>query len=470
MMKHYCKSYVFYRFLASSFMALLVIFSFCGEFIESSFEAIFYVLFGYLGFLFLNLIYSFVYYKLTYYELQESEIVLKRGVFIRRVLRVSYKNIHAIDYSQSIIQRIFQIKVLKIDSGATINSAIPEIVIFQNPNNMAAIEQEIRSKMGEEHANEEVRVVQQPEESLYFYDSVKKLLYSLIQSLLMLLVITLLGIGASFAIALSGEMGIIPLIIGIMLALLLITYVVIFLYEIITNYDYRVSVNDKYIIINHGLLTKYHNTLPIDKVKGIIVHEGILMRLFGYASVKIEVVGFGNDNNKTAGLLFPFIKSCEINDYLARVLPEFKVVEPKNNPAYFRFFCFIPSVILLPIIFAPFVILVASNMISWAIYALILGMVLYGLVMLILLMEYKNNGYTIYDDKICISNGSLLKRTIILPRKSIIGIEYYDTICRKKKNVSTFIVHYFNNAIKNTERIRILDNSCYDELYRFMKK
>lgn len=470
-MRHYSKKSIIINFLKG----IGVILCFGASIILSSIEEfdLGVLLFSAIAIIFMAiiyLIYCFIYYKNTGYIIDSEGINLKKGVFFRKNINISYDKINAIDYSQSLLERIIGIKTLKIDTGSTIQAENPEIVIIEDDDKIIEIENEIKSYMNKDKKE----VIEEEKTSNidieYKFDLGKMILYSILS------VMPLCLLAFAFVFTLSISLLVIKefLYLGILLVcLVILIFISIFgsiIHQFLYNYNYEIEKNEDYIFINHGLFTRYHNTLPIKKVKAIIIEQNIVKRMFGFASVKIEVVGFGRTEEQATNLLFPLIKLNEINNYLSNMLPNFTYVEPNIKSKYFRFYLFIPSIFIIGLIS---VLLAFYPLINNQIYLLgvfLIGTFMYLLMLLNQMLSYSNSGLSVLDDRIIISNGSFTKRMIILSIKSMIGLEKKDTYCRRKKNTTSIIVHYFNHALKNTEKIKIIDDKCFDELNKVLIK
>ena len=64
-------------------------------------------------------------------------------------------------------------------------------------------------------------------------------------------------------------------------------------------FRFRYRITPKEIIIQSGILTRQHRSIPIEKIQNIEIEQSLLPRLFGTAKVKIETAG----SAKTEGVL-----------------------------------------------------------------------------------------------------------------------------------------------------------------------
>jgi putative membrane protein len=73
--------------------------------------------------------------------------------------------------------------------------------------------------------------------------------------------------------------------------------------------------------IRRGLLQRSEVVLPVRRVHGVRVVEGLLRRPFGLAAVRVEVAGYAAEAS-AARTLFPLLRRADVEPFLAELLPE----------------------------------------------------------------------------------------------------------------------------------------------------
>lgn len=86
------------------------------------------------------------------------------------------------------------------------------------------------------------------------------------------------------------------------------------------NFELRREADQLYL--QYGLLDRRRTTIPIRRIQAIQIREGVLRQPFGFAEIRFETAGFGNDVS-SSGVLFPLLPRREVPDLLARASPEF---------------------------------------------------------------------------------------------------------------------------------------------------
>ncbi len=85
-------------------------------------------------------------------------------------------------------------------------------------------------------------------------------------------------------------------VIGISVAILSLILILtkIFAGLFVKNFSYEIS--EKYIIINHGIVTLHKTTIPFSRIQNISVVQGFFDRRFGIYTVKVETAGLAGMN------------------------------------------------------------------------------------------------------------------------------------------------------------------------------
>ena len=368
-MKRFDKGYVYSALLSDLFVSVFLSFVFFQEiFLNENASAedmlVALPLFAVAsGLIYLCLIvYRILYYRTSGYELTETEIRCNRGVLFRKRSVLDYKNVHAINKKQSLIHRIFGIAVLTVDSGSANTAHQAEITIVERAKTVDALMNELNS-LKENGTREPPQaadggeVLLSEKDSLYHFTSKKKLLYTVISLAstafvtVMLFVFAILILGACRLIlqldlfGAWGELllGTVFVGAGAMLLSAAISFLGCLIHSFVGYYDFTITKKDNAIQISYGLLERHTNTFSYDRIKAVKISQGLVQRMLGFASIKLEVIGYtsesSNGKGTELGVLVPFCRYCEINEILGRILPEY-IPDPKQTRAV-SFFPFV---------------------------------------------------------------------------------------------------------------------------------
>ena len=451
----------------------------------------------YLGFI----LYRVLYYRASGYELTEKEIRCKRGVFFRKRSLIEYRKIHAINKKQNLLHRLFGIALLTVDSGSANTSHQAEVVIIEKNETVDALLAELNAlKEGGDRSATELEakkeILLSEQDSLYRFTSKKKLLYSLINVASTACVVALLGIlviallGASKLILQSAFLGTwgqyllfaALILLGAMLLFSLFSLIGSALYSFVAYYGFTVTRQNDRLEISYGLLDKHTNTFRYDRIKAVKISQGIVQRLLGFATVRLEVIGYtvGDGDTKNAagiGVLVPFCRYDEIPGILERVLPDY--VPDKKQTAAVSFFPFVSWLLLfygviLGVLTAGAipcaVILGASLAEISAIELALLVLALFWLAFIMgnAVLAYRNNGVACNGKRITVYSGGFVRRITVFTSKSLTAVEDVTTPLRKKNGIASVVMHLKTNAGSNEIKVHIQKDTLSEELEKLL--
>lgn len=442
-------------------------------------------------------LYRALYIKLSGYELSENEIVCQKGVLFRKKSRLEYKKINAINKKQNLLQRILKIAVLTVDSGSANSSHRAEIMIIERADVADALMASLREIKDGAVPVRDFSVKTEEKntplnESLYNFTSAKKLLFSLINLISSLFVIlALLGLFAiCMAVILSLKLvGISALseylIYGIIfgaaatLGVSVITFAVSVIFSFVTYYGFRVSRSGDNIEISYGLLAKRENSFGYSKIRGVKITQGPIKRLFGFATINLEVIGYtadtsnGKESSEGIGVLVPFCKMSDAERILSEILPDFVPTERQTRAkGFFPFiswFLFFALAAIAVIFGVTLPVMSALSVSALAIKAVAAGLVFSALAVLLIytvnaIFRYRNAAISLHGDRLTVYGGGLIRQISVFKAKNVIALEEYTTPMRKRRGISSYIIHIRTNSQTNEIKLGIHDRALIDEL------
>ena len=447
----------------------------------------------YLGFV----VYRILYYKTSGYEFTDKEIKCNRGVLFRKRSVLDYKKVHAINKKQSLFQRLFGIAVLTVDSGSANTSHQAEIMIVEK----STVVDELLDKLNSikdkgvtsnagEIKTEEVLLSEQ--DSLYRFTSGRKMLYSLVNiasAVLFTVLFAALAIGVIGVCKVMlqldvlgtwGEYFLHSILITVcaMLLLAFFSFVGSLIHSFVGYYNFTITKRDNNIQISYGLLEKQTNTFSYDKIKAVKISQGLVQRLFGFASIRLEVIGYTNtsgDDNKNVdlGVLVPFCKYDEIGEILGKVLPEY-IPNEKQTKAV-SFFPFVSWFLLIfgiifGIVFTGTVVAMALTNVSTAVISAV-AFVIFGVALIVIalklvsaILSYRTNGIAVENEKITVYSGGFAKNVTVFKSKNLIAVESVTTPLRKKRGIASVVMHLKTNEHSNEVKVHIQKDTLTEKI------
>jgi len=507
-MKKFDQGYIYSSLLSDLFGSLVIVFIFLKDFFfndesnpEDIEDAIPFFIIGFTVVYLCFIAYRILYYRTSGYELTEKEIKCNRGVFFRKRSVLDYKKVHAINKKQNLFHRIFGIAILTIDSGSTNTSHQAEITIVEKDKIVDALLNELNTlKKGgarnAESTQSKDELLLSDEDSLYRFTSGKKMLYTLINiastafftALLAALAIIVLSIcklmiRQSF-LGTWGQYFLYAFLItiGAMLLFSMFSLVGCLIHSFVGYYKFKITKRGNDIQISYGLLEKHTNTFSYDRIKAVKITQGLVQRMLGFASIRLEVIGYtvnSGDDDKNAGLgvLVPFCKYDEVNEILSKVLPDYVPTEKQTRSvSYFPFVSWfslvlviVTGILLLQATVPMLVFHVSFSVIAAVFFAVVgLGVIVFAVKALSAALSYQNNGLAISNGKITAYYGGFTKNVTVFMSKNLIAAESVTTPLRQIKGVTSLVMHLKTNALSNEVKVHIQKDSLSEELEKLL--
>lgn len=500
-MKRFDKGYIYSGLLSDLFSSFVIVFIFLEDFFlneevnSKDITAVMpYLFIAFILVYFCFICYRILYYKTSGYELTETEIKCNRGVLFRKRSVLDYKKIHAINKKQSLFNRIFGISVLTVDSGSTNTSNQAEITIIEKDSVVDALLDELnRLKTGDfqnENKNQS-EVLLSENDSLYCFTSKKKMLYTLINI-----------VSTSFFTALFGALAIISIgacklllkIEGLgtwgqyfltaalitvvaMLLLSVFVFIICMIQSFVAYHNFAITKKGNDIQISFGLFERHTNTFSYDRIKAVKISQGLVQRMLGFASIKLEVIGYtnnsGDDNISDLGVLVPFCKYDEVGIILSKVLPDYVPEQNQTKAAaYFPFiswYALIITVITVIVLLMTVIPMIVFNVSYLSIVLFIFAVVCAYFVILIIksigaFLSYKTNGISINNGKITAYSGGFTKTITVFMSKNLVAAENVTTPLRKKAGITSLVMQLKTNAFSNEIKVHIQQDALSNEL------
>jgi len=354
-------------------------------------------------------------WRLVYY-VRGNELYLESGVFTTKKRSIPFERIQGVQINAGIIQRLFGLVSLEVQTAGNEKKAefSLQALTRRDAEELKAL---ISSgNIGETAETKESRI----EETL----SLKALLQAASTSngigVIFLAIVALLSQVDQFVPGLNVYMLIGELIFGwaqsspSSIALLLVTLLVLSWFfsvigSMITLGGFKLTRLGDRVVIDRGILSRRQVTLPINKLQAIVITESLLRQPFGLASVEVISAGYGNKGNE-AKIVFPILPKSQVQQFLARTIPEFSVDIQVNRLPVRALQGYLYPAIAMVIIAA-----IVSFFVPWG-YLLLLPAFL-----LVLLsgMQYLDAGYAICDNMLIVRSRFLGRKTHIIPLNKI---------------------------------------------------
>lgn len=500
-MKRFSKKVIYYGMVNSLLLGILLLFLIpiaVNEDFTINFKVLIIFLVSDMAFILVITAYHILYYRLSGYEIKDNTIYCQRGVIFKKKSILNYSKINSVNKKQGLIQKLFGIATLMVDSGSTNTAAQAEIMIIEelgvvnklydilkNKENFSTLEND--SLAGAAQNNIE-------QEGLYKFDTKGKLLYSIIISLYLLILAFFIS---SFIFVIlylcykfpemndeSFELSLIQIVVGSIIlyfSIILLGWLLSIGCTFIGYYNFKITKEDNNINVEYGLFVNKHNSFSLDKVKAVIIHQNIFQRIFKFAQIRVEVIGYveqSADNKQgVIGILIPLCKLSEVDSYLEKIIPTHIPKSQKGHAISFISFIswtsiFVGIADVLILVLA--IIFLAYNNLLFELLIVSLSVIGFSLLTILFtiinaLFAYRIKDVIIDDTNVTIYNGSFTKKITVINKKDIIAIEDITTAFRAKKGIYSYLIHFHTNSFSNVIYVAFKEEGLREELLGVMK-
>ncbi|MBM7694584.1 putative membrane protein [Peribacillus deserti] len=292
------------------------------------------------GFILLSFIIGVLRWRSFTYTLDHGEFLIEQGILIRKKRYIRINKIQSLDITQGIIQRLFNLVSLKVETAGGNKSNEPEVIL-------EAISREEAEAITSIISKEKEEIIEQRLEESQNYP-----VYTLAFRQLFIFAGSSGRVGIVFSgaaavllqfqevipynrvfrgiesFAASGLVNILLL----LAAALILSYAAATIHIVFKFAHSTVQKKKDDLILTSGLFEKRQLTIPFKKIQAVKMSQNIIRQPFGYITVYLYYAGgaaAGKGNSRV--MLFPLIKKNELRKLLREFLPGYSFEEPNNG-------------------------------------------------------------------------------------------------------------------------------------------
>ncbi|OAA92140.1 PH domain-containing protein [Clostridium ljungdahlii] len=371
--------------------------------------------------LILLLAYEIIEWRKNIFIIREKSIYHKEGVFSVKKVEVPLEKINTVDISTNFFEQIFNVATIKIDTGDAKDHG-NELKFTLNRRRA----EKLRNILLKENKD----VLKNKYEGSYSLGSKELFIYSIISNSLFKGLAIFLAIQQFFEERVKKLLKFnidtskyfrgfhyvtfykkIYIIVIIVCIILFVSLCLSIIYNFIKYYNFRMWADNNKICINYGALNKKNYSFDREKIKGIHLKQTILMQIFGYFTIEVESIGYGDEKGEKA-ILYPICNSQLKDKILKDLLNEFLYEDNFNKPLSNVYFGFFYKKIIFWII------------VTWIIAFIKPSFILFSIAMFIILfiighMEFKNTALGVSRSLVCVCHNSFNKTQSVLKMSTI---------------------------------------------------
>lgn len=375
------------------------------------------------------------------YRLEQNELRIEYGVFVRKKRYIPLERIQSLDISEGILQRLFGMVKVQIDTAGGSGNDKAEAVL-------TAI-----SKEEARYIQDYVAAAKNPsdQEADFFQEDPTCIVYKITPTQLILLSLTSGGVGVviSAVLAFLSQLddfipyerlfrGIEQWAVSNMIVIAFLVFggfvaawIIALIGTMLKYANFNVIKTEHDLVISQGLFERRQITIPLKRIQAIRINENIIRQWLGYGSVIVESAG-GSISNKEGSkvLLLPLVKLHTIEPILGALLSEYQLTSrftPVPRRALFRYI-FRSWFITVPIVVVSIVFLKAWGLLSLFILGLI---TFWGL------LKYKDAGWSLEEQQLNLRYRTIVRTTVFIKKNKIQSLEVKESYFQRRKELGT---------------------------------
>jgi len=402
-------------------------------------------------------------WKRNVYSIEGESIYIKDGIFKTHERVLHFSQVHSADISSSLVQRLFNVYKLEIDTAGGDDKS--EISILLPRDEAMEIKNIVFNKHKKEDENKE-QVLQE--------ESTKKITSSLNDLFIMATLSGRILVGFFIIIAfyskiddvlpkefkrrvqvysegvITGAKGIsvIKYVVVLVFIMIVISWIISIIVTIIKYYNFTVTREEDIIKLSYGLFDKKEVTIPIRRIQSLIIIEGIIKKPLGYFSLNVETIGYGKDKGEST-MICPIARRRMLNKFFEDILPEMNITydlrkSPKKALKAYMFFRSLDEFVLMAII---------AVFVPYGYYIFITGpfLVFWHYI------KFNDNGLYYADNFVVMTYRSLSKKTVIINKECIQSTETLQNIFQKKKDIAKYKVAIAGDILGKSYEVEYMD-------------
>lgn len=426
-------------------------------------------------------------YLSTTYSVDDEKLIIKSGVFVKKVMEIPLEAITTVDLSQNLIFQLFQVYKIKADNSSQTNDMAKEAEVVFALKKEAALQ--VKSLLEQKHSPQTFALHQDekiPTQQVIDCTIFDFFLLGLMQSKFLYifsmvpLLATVITYGASIFTTEIDEDALLERLfqdvtpaVVIVLALLCSYVIGLISSEVITTvryFNFAVMNRGDALLVEYGLLTKKNYTLRKDKISGVALKQSVLMRIFGYCTVEVLIIGYGDQSEGSGqelSILYPIVKLSEVDRLMGQLLPDMRFdrnyKKPKKKALRYFFYTF-------RMLFAVCVLIgtIATGFIDEDMQyelPLIGGAVAFLLfVVFTVWMEYCNCGMYANQKVVSISTGVFSRQMLFIKTEKIESVTEISNFIKRKKGFTSISLGFLAPLRVSHIKAKNMTYEEYDEV------
>ena len=383
-----------------------------------------------------------------YYWVEDGELRMEHGVFVKKKRFIPLERIQSIDTSAGIIQRMFGIVKLQVETAGSGNEA--EAIMTAVTKEDAASLKELLLTRNKDTEMEELDENGEPILQVDPIVEKEQPTYRVTWKDLLIVGSTSGGVGVvlSGVIAFTTQIEqLLPMerifdqfgellqasiifISTIVFFVLFVSWVISIGMTMLRYGNFHVIKNDDKLIVSRGIIEKKQMTIPLARIQAVRISQNIIRQPFGLATVYVESAGGSSGEGDTSTILFPLVKLRDVGELLSQFTPDYALRDkvtgvPKRSYLRYNIRLVVPAILISAVIsyfFAPFG---------------YFSLLILPLALLLAYFRYKDAGWYSTDTDLQLSYRILSKNIVLVKKRRMQCFDLNESFFQRRGDVVT---------------------------------
>ncbi|WP_125589180.1 PH domain-containing protein [Companilactobacillus jidongensis] len=288
------------------------------------------------------------------YQFFDNEILIKNGVFVKKVNHIPYDRIQNVTANQWFFLKPFKLEELEIETAG--HSEGPEVSLVAVPVELKDELNRYQQKFNSEEVTKNVS-----QETFFDKTSLEQASISKVTESYSITWHELLKFSLTSPAFLSGLLVVLAfygkiqhsiskqlyeeaanefvhlgwlLVVGGLLIVLLLFYLVSVFVLIAKYYHFHLDKTDNQFEMQYGFFKTKKTSLSKNRIQAVVVKQTLLRRMLHIASVKLVIISNSKKEETEKDIIvMPVIETVKLNDFLRKFFPHIPVDELRVEPA-----------------------------------------------------------------------------------------------------------------------------------------
>lgn len=423
------------------------------------------------------------YYMFTY-QLLADEIVVKYGVFVKKVNHVPYDRIQNITTNQWFFLKPFNLEELEIETAG--HSDKPEVELKAVPDDLRQrindLREQVSSNETVESKPESVADELVEAESSTYMISWRDLIKFAFTSPAFLtgILVVLIGYGkVQKAISnqvyqnLADEMGHLGIlvIIAIVFLILLVFYLGSALILIIQYYHFKLTEKDGHFIMERGLLQTQRTNISMDRIQAVMIKQPWLRSFLKIVTVQLVIISNSKKGDTEKDIIvMPVIGQNQVNAFLKKFFPDVPIAKVKQyRPNRWTYYYQLRNATIFALITTTIIVWLAHAIVWLCIVLVVLELIFWYLPAYFDIRRSKVQVLT--DDFMAIQNNHLLtKQMFFIPKERIQITEKRTSLWLIKRKLASLTINVRSGINQKHIKVEYQSAEDIDTILNWYKK